>query len=69
MSDMTRPGPPWRRHGFLNDDERKHIEAKLRTCSICGLELLPGEKRAPSIRAHLDCLIDLEEHLDEEHMT
>jgi hypothetical protein len=62
MSDMSRPGPPWLRpHGFLSDGERKHLQAKVRTCTICGLELLPGEKRAPSVRAHLDCLLRLEE--------
>ena len=52
--------------GFLSEDERKHLEAKVRTCSICGLELLPGEKRAPSVRAHLDCLLDLEHSIDQE---
>jgi hypothetical protein len=39
-----------------------------RFCSICGLELLAGERRAagPPPR-HLDCAVDLEAHLDEEH--
>ena len=49
---------------FLSEDERKHLEAKVRTCSICGLELLPGEKRAPSVRAHLDCLLGLEDVIE-----
>ena len=39
----------------------------MRTCEICGLELLPGEKRAPGAIAHLDCLIDLEHQIDQEH--
>jgi hypothetical protein len=39
-----------------------------RFCGICGLELLAGERRAPGPPPrHLDCAIDLEAHLDEEH--
>jgi hypothetical protein len=65
MTDMTRPGPPWNRpHGFLSDDERKHLETKVRTCTICGLELLKDDDRAPGIRAHLDCMLGLERYAD-----
>lgn len=42
---------------------------RIQTCEICGFEILPGEKRAPSrtVPIHIDCLIDFEHHLDEEH--
>ena len=38
------------------------------TCTICHLEVLPGEDRAfgPPVR-HRDCAVDLEAQLDEDH--
>ena len=50
-----------------NEEDRRDLEVAMRTCEICGLELLPGEKRAPGAIAHLDCLIDLEHQIDQEH--
>ena len=74
MSDMTRPGPPWHRPvGFLSPDERRHLQEAVKAnkrfkfCEICGLEMLPGERRDSTRRLHLDCEIDYLEHLDEEH--
>jgi hypothetical protein len=38
------------------------------TCSICSRHIEIGEHRAAGVPArHLDCEIDLIEHLDEEH--
>ncbi len=47
----------------------KRFENQIVTCEICGFEILPGERRGPSrtVHVHLDCLIDYEHHLDEEH--
>ena len=36
-------------------------------CLHCGLEMLPGEKRARALPAHLDCQNEYLAHLDEEH--
>jgi len=37
-------------------------------CAVCHLTILPGEARASGLPVrHLDCDIDLREHLDTEH--
>jgi hypothetical protein len=72
---MTQAGPPWHRANkrFLSEDERRHLAAAVKAnkrfkfCEICGLEMLPGERRDSTRRLHLDCEISYLEHLDEEH--
>jgi hypothetical protein len=63
-------------HSKLTPDQRetarwrrRMIDATIRRiCTICHLEILAGEDRATGLPPrHLDCAIELEAHLDEEH--
>lgn len=64
---IPRPGagfdPP-----LLPGERERWLQAIRKTCVICHLEILPGEDRAfgPPAR-HLDCAIELEAQLDEDH--
>lgn len=49
--------------------ERERWEKLVRnTCKICHNVILPGEDRATGLPArHLDCAVELEAQLDEDH--
>ena len=58
--------------GFIHHTpncSRREFDKELgRTCAICHLSIEPGQDRAGGLPPrHLDCAVDYEAHLDEEH--